>query len=245
MRIAAKVTFPLLSYRVAPRRFFPDAVPCSAMPNVGLLTASDPLQEKNRVIIRYSIEVDGLAVYNESYDVDTVRQELATNGKEALKRWSWRLLGAAYCRDKKGFSACLTRSLVDGKGCACGHQECQETASVTTLRPAIEGGALDWMPKSVWGPIKWKELHSRALTSLPMDDEAKWFQQYVEGLPCPECREHFEQFLGENPPDFTNRGSFFEWTVRAHNFVNRACGKKELSADEARELHAMREPHGP
>jgi hypothetical protein len=27
---------------------------------------------------------------------------------------------------------------------------------------AIDESSLAWMPKSVWGPIKWKELHVRA-----------------------------------------------------------------------------------
>jgi hypothetical protein len=96
------------------------------MPNVGLLTSSEPLKRKNRVIIRFSVEVDELPVYNESYDVDTLRKELKSWPLQVIRRWVWRLLAVVDCRDKKGFSACLTRGLMDGKGCAEGHQACED-----------------------------------------------------------------------------------------------------------------------
>src|SRR4030095_16034680 len=53
----------------------------------------------------------------------------------------------------------------------------------------------------VWGPIKWKELHTRGLIDLSMDEEQKWFETYVEGLPCPKCRSQFQAFLADHPPD--------------------------------------------
>jgi hypothetical protein len=93
------------------------------------------------------------------------------------------------------------------------------------------------MPKSVWGPIKWKELHARALSPLPMDDEPPWFEAYLEGLPCPKCRVHFEEFVRRCPPDFDSRDAFFNWTVRAHNHVNQANGKPVLSIDAAHQAH--------
>jgi hypothetical protein len=96
------------------------------MPDVGLTTSTKPLDSDYRVVIKYSVEVEGLPVYNESYDVDTLRKELKSDPAETLKRWSWRLLAAAYSRDKEGFSACLTRALIDGQGCACGHKDCED-----------------------------------------------------------------------------------------------------------------------
>jgi hypothetical protein len=102
---------------------------------------------------------------------------------------------------------------------------------------AIDENSLSWMPKTIWGPIKWKELHVRALSPFPMDEERDWFGAFLAGLPCPKCREHFNVFLEENPPDFSSREAFFEWTVRAHNDVNEATGKRVISVGEARELH--------
>jgi hypothetical protein len=46
------------------------------MPDVGLTTNSEPLDDDMRVVIKYSVEVNGLPVYNESYDVDKLREEL-------------------------------------------------------------------------------------------------------------------------------------------------------------------------
>ncbi len=93
------------------------------------------------------------------------------------------------------------------------------------------------MPKSVWGPIKWKELHTRALIERAMTDEARWFAAYVDGLPCAKCRAHFAAFLAESPPDFRSRPLFFAWTVAAHNFVNEATGKRNLTVAEAYAEH--------
>jgi hypothetical protein len=95
------------------------------MPDVGLTTASEPVPADTKVIIRYSVEVGGLPVYNESYDVDKLTVELAEDQKRVLEIWSWRLLCAVRCRHKHGFSACLTRCLTDGESCACGHAGCE------------------------------------------------------------------------------------------------------------------------
>lgn len=92
---------------------------------------------------------------------------------------------------------------------------------------------LQWMPKSVWGPIKWKELHARALAHLPMDGEREWFDAFVESIPCPKCQAHFEIFLKDNPPVLDSRPAFFRWTVAAHNWVRRSQHKPELTLAEA------------
>ena len=102
---------------------------------------------------------------------------------------------------------------------------------------SINDSSLAWMPKEVWGPIKWKELHVRALAPLPMDDEPKWFEAFTKGVPCPKCREHFCSFLEAHPPAFNSREAFFDWTVAAHNFVNSATGKQSVSLSAARQLH--------
>ncbi len=106
------------------------------------------------------------------------------------------------------------------------------------MSKAIPEHPLQWMPKSVWGPIKWKELHCRALAYLPMDHEEQWFKSFIESIPCPKCQRHFESFVEQQPPSFASRPKFFEWTVSAHNFVNRALNKKELDLEEALVLYS-------
>lgn len=94
------------------------------MPDVGLLSSMKPLSRDCKVVIRYTVEVNGLPVYNESYDVDTVSKELRKDEKGVLKQWVQRLKCAVCCRRRGGFSACLTRCLIDGKCCDEGHAEC-------------------------------------------------------------------------------------------------------------------------
>jgi hypothetical protein len=102
---------------------------------------------------------------------------------------------------------------------------------------AIDKSSLAWMPKSIWGPIKWKELHTRALANLPMDGEEKWFKEFIEGLPCPMCRGHFDEYVKDHPPIFTSRTAFFKWSVDAHNSVNHRNDKRIMPLGEALDIH--------
>jgi hypothetical protein len=92
------------------------------MPDVGLFTASEPLSSSMKVVIKYSVEVEGLPVYNESYDVDTLAKELREDKEQVAACWLRRIECVVNCRKKKGFSACVTRCLTDGHACGCGHE---------------------------------------------------------------------------------------------------------------------------
>jgi hypothetical protein len=96
------------------------------MPDVGLLNFTDPLPKDARVIIKYSVEVNGLPVYTETYDVKTIEAELKEDREKVRQNWLRRILCAVGCRKRQGFSACLTRCLADGKSCAKGHEDCTE-----------------------------------------------------------------------------------------------------------------------
>lgn len=98
----------------------------SVMPDVGLFTATKPVSKKLPVIIRYSVEVGGLPVYTESYDVDTLAAELKKDEAAALTLWSRRLKCPVEARNRPGFSAAVTRCLGDGKSCDYGHEKCTE-----------------------------------------------------------------------------------------------------------------------
>lgn len=97
----------------------------------------------------------------------------------------------------------------------------------------ISESSLEWMPKSVWGPLLWRQLHCRALAYLPMHSESKWLDDFILNIPCPLCQAHFNEFHKMNPPDLRSRIAFFEWTVSAHNYVNRSKNKKEYTVAEA------------
>jgi hypothetical protein len=93
------------------------------MPDVGFFTATEPVPQDTKVVIRYSVEVGGLQVYNESYDVEKLREELAQDEAKVTELWARRIKCVVSCRNKRGFSACVTRCLTDGESCECGHGE--------------------------------------------------------------------------------------------------------------------------
>lgn len=102
------------------------------MPDVGLFTATDPVFKKTPVIIRYSVEVGGLPVYNESYDVDTLAVELDMDEARVLGLWVRRLKCAVEARGRPGFSAALTRCLADGHCCDLGSRNCTQVDDLST-----------------------------------------------------------------------------------------------------------------
>jgi hypothetical protein len=96
------------------------------MPDVGLTTNTEPLEQSMRVVIKYSVEVDGLPVYNETYDVEKIAKELREDDEGTSRNWLRRIRCVVGCRDRHGFSACLTRCLTDGQCCDCGHKDCHQ-----------------------------------------------------------------------------------------------------------------------
>jgi len=84
------------------------------MPDVGLTTASDPLPRNARVIIKYSVEVEGLPVYQESYDVAKLAEEIEKDRELVKELWFRRVECAVRSRHEKAFSATLTGCLAQG-----------------------------------------------------------------------------------------------------------------------------------
>jgi hypothetical protein len=87
---------------------------CSIMPDVGLTTAQEPLPADVKVIIKYSVEVGGLPVYQETYDVDKLAAELAADRSNFKELWLRRVECVVNCRHKEAFSASLTGCLAAG-----------------------------------------------------------------------------------------------------------------------------------
>ncbi len=103
------------------------------MPYVGLFTATEPVFNSTPVIIRYSVEVGGLPVYNESYDVDTLAVELEMDEAKALRLWARRLKCVVEARHRQGFSAAVTRCLADGQCCDLGSLTCAQVDDLSSL----------------------------------------------------------------------------------------------------------------
>jgi hypothetical protein len=99
------------------------------MPDVGLLTFTEPLPSNAKVIIKYSVEVNGLPVYTETYDVTRIEKELKKEPSQVKTNWLRRIQCVVCCRKRSGFSACLTRCLADGNCCEKGHENCTDAQS--------------------------------------------------------------------------------------------------------------------
>jgi len=84
------------------------------MPDVGLFTATEPLPPDAKVVIKYSVEVEGLPVYTETYDAAKIAGEMQKDEGRALDLWARRIRAVVCCRHKPEFSACLTRYLAEG-----------------------------------------------------------------------------------------------------------------------------------
>lgn len=69
-------------------------------------------------------------MYNESYDVEKLAEELTQDEERTLHLWARRLKCAIACRNRRGFSASLTRCLADGVACDYGKEDGQAVDQV-------------------------------------------------------------------------------------------------------------------
>ena len=95
------------------------------MPDVGLFTAAKPLEADYKVIIKFGVEVEGLPIYQETYDVEALAAELKKDPARFASIWLRRIKCAVHCRNRPGFSACLTRCLMDGQCGDLGHENAE------------------------------------------------------------------------------------------------------------------------
>jgi hypothetical protein len=84
------------------------------MPDVGLTSATEPLPKSAKVIIKYSVEVEGLPVYQETYEVEKLAAELKADRSKFKELWVRRVECVVDARKKHAFSATLTGCLADG-----------------------------------------------------------------------------------------------------------------------------------
>jgi hypothetical protein len=85
------------------------------MPDVGLTTATEPLPKNAKVVVKYSVEVEGLPVYQESYDVEKLARELERDRDVVKELWLRRVECVVKCRDQPAFSASLTTCIADAQ----------------------------------------------------------------------------------------------------------------------------------
>lgn len=99
------------------------------------------------------------------------------------------------------------------------------------------------MKNSQWGPSAWLFLHSISFQypENPTEEDKNNFKQLFESLqntlPCPRCREHYQQNLKENPIQLNSRNDLIQWVIDIHNAVNEKNSKKIYSRKEVEDLY--------
>jgi len=99
------------------------------------------------------------------------------------------------------------------------------------------------MKNSQWGPAAWLFLHSVSFQypENPNDQDKNNYKIFFESLqnilPCPNCREHYQKNIQENPMNLGSRESLIKWVINLHNAVNKKNSKKEYSYDEVKDLY--------
>ena len=94
----------------------------------------------------------------------------------------------------------------------------------------------------LFGPSFWGAIHYAALGAPDILDEThkliymNFYKSLPQILPCSACGQHFAELLQEIPinPYLNTSERLFEWTVIAHNVVNKRLNKPELTVSDAK-----------
>jgi mitochondrial FAD-linked sulfhydryl oxidase len=103
-----------------------------------------------------------------------------------------------------------------------------------------------WPPlaKNEWGPRGWNWLHTVACqypakptsANVRMTSQRIW--NFINHLPCAECRVHATEYIRGHPPTLESTYSLQSWAWTFHNYVNRRLGKPTISYDEYQKLYS-------
>jgi hypothetical protein len=83
------------------------------------------------------------------------------------------------------------------------------------------------LKRSTWGAALWTFLHTAAATLDNPEALVQILTALPKTLPCPECRQHCEDYLAFHPPDSTIRDveTASRYVFEFHNAVNVRLGK--------------------
>jgi hypothetical protein len=97
----------------------------------------------------------------------------------------------------------------------------RETITYTVQKP------LEIVDTSVWGAHLWRILHVLSLFATTDAAKNAWMRlpAALDGaLPCPECAQHYHDWIRANPLTTTGGNAICEWVLALHNQVNARKG---------------------
>jgi hypothetical protein len=104
-----------------------------------------------------------------------------------------------------------------------------------------------------WGPVMWRVLHGLAQKSGTMIDNVNRIEELnvwprlikvlTQGLPCDECRDHFTEWLANNPfklpANYNNINEYIKkWLFDLHNNVNNRNNKQLFNYTDLEETYS-------
>ena len=101
-----------------------------------------------------------------------------------------------------------------------------------------------------WGNNGWKFLHACTFgySEAPSEEErqgcVRFFNNLKYMLPCPKCRNHYENKLTTHPIEEAcySREALTKWLVEMHNLVNISTNKTQMSYEDACNIYRLGPP---
>jgi FAD-linked sulfhydryl oxidase len=96
--------------------------------------------------------------------------------------------------------------------------------------------------KNNWGPCIWHILHTIAKNypNKPSNSDKHKANQLVNLIafiiPCFKCQKHYMSNITKYKPNLDSNESFFKWTVKIHNIVNKDTNKPIIVLNKAYKL---------
>lgn len=107
---------------------------------------------------------------------------------------------------------------------------------VIETRESFVEKPLEIVDTKLWGPALWRVLHVVSIRGVTTEaGRVAWsmFPQELDGaLPCPECSQHYHDWMRANPLTVTDRNSARDWVLALHNQVNERRSVPVWTADQ-------------
>ena len=99
------------------------------------------------------------------------------------------------------------------------------------------------MNNNIWGPSAWLFLHAVTFqypeepTMVDKKNYKQFFNSLQNILPCPKCREHYQENIKEIPIQLNSRDELIQWLINIHNNVNKLNNKDILSYEDVKKVY--------
>ena len=99
------------------------------------------------------------------------------------------------------------------------------------------------MNNNIWGPSAWLFLHAVTFqypeepTMVDKKNYKQFFNSLQNILPCPKCREHYQENIKEIPIQLNSRDELIQWLINIHNNVNKSNNKDILSYEDVKKIY--------